>query len=133
MNLIAELKRRNVIRVGLAYLVLSWLLLQVGDVITAVDGRAVQGRSDLNAYLAGAVVGQCPGEHQVVAALRHGVVIGVVAPIEGVARPHAVDFGLLAGREDLVGVQHPELHLAHLVHLHLRVRERLAGDSHFRV
>jgi TolB-like protein/Flp pilus assembly protein TadD len=33
MNLIAELKRRNVIRVGLAYLVLSWLLLQVGDVL----------------------------------------------------------------------------------------------------
>ena len=33
MNLIAELKRRNVIRVGLAYLVLSWLLLQVGDVM----------------------------------------------------------------------------------------------------
>jgi len=33
MNLITELKRRNVIRVGLAYLVLSWLLLQVGDVV----------------------------------------------------------------------------------------------------
>ena len=33
MTLIAELKRRNVIRVGLAYLVLSWLLLQVGDVL----------------------------------------------------------------------------------------------------
>ncbi|MEJ2258310.1 MAG: hypothetical protein P8X98_15225, partial [Woeseiaceae bacterium] len=33
MNLIAELKRRNVIRVGLAYLVLSWLLLQIGDVL----------------------------------------------------------------------------------------------------
>ena len=33
MDLIAELKRRNVIRVGLAYLVLSWLLLQVGDVL----------------------------------------------------------------------------------------------------
>ena len=33
MNLFVELKRRNVIRVGLAYLVLSWLLLQVGDVL----------------------------------------------------------------------------------------------------
>jgi TolB-like protein/Tfp pilus assembly protein PilF len=33
MNLIAELKRRNVIRVALAYLVLSWLLLQIGDVL----------------------------------------------------------------------------------------------------
>ena len=33
MTLFAELKRRNVIRVGLAYAVLSWLLLQVGDVV----------------------------------------------------------------------------------------------------
>ena len=33
MDLFKELKRRNVIRVGLAYLVLSWLLLQVGDVV----------------------------------------------------------------------------------------------------
>ena len=33
MGLIAELKRRNVIRVGLAYLVLSWLLLQIADVL----------------------------------------------------------------------------------------------------
>jgi TolB-like protein/Flp pilus assembly protein TadD len=33
MDLFTELKRRNVIRVGLAYLVLSWLLLQVGDVV----------------------------------------------------------------------------------------------------
>ena len=32
-NLIEELKRRNVIRVGLAYAVLSWVLLQVGDVL----------------------------------------------------------------------------------------------------
>ena len=33
MSLFTELKRRNVIRVGLAYAVLSWLLLQVGDVL----------------------------------------------------------------------------------------------------
>ena len=33
MDFIAELKRRNVIRVGLAYLVLSWLLLQVAEVL----------------------------------------------------------------------------------------------------
>ncbi|MDX1430367.1 MAG: hypothetical protein R3282_08770, partial [Rhodothermales bacterium] len=33
MSLIAELKRRNVFRVAAAYLVLSWLLLQVGDVV----------------------------------------------------------------------------------------------------
>lgn len=36
MSLITELKRRNVIRVGLAYAVLSWLLLQVADVIFGV-------------------------------------------------------------------------------------------------
>lgn len=33
MTFIAELKRRNVFRVALAYAVLSWLLLQVGDVL----------------------------------------------------------------------------------------------------
>ena len=36
MSLITELKRRNVIRVGLAYAVLAWLLLQVADVIFGV-------------------------------------------------------------------------------------------------
>jgi hypothetical protein len=33
MSFFDELKRRNVIRVGLAYVVLSWVLLQVGDVL----------------------------------------------------------------------------------------------------
>ena len=33
MSFFTGLKRRNVIRVGLAYAVLSWLLLQVGDVL----------------------------------------------------------------------------------------------------
>jgi len=33
MSLFAELKRRNVFRVGLAYIVLAWLLLQVGDTL----------------------------------------------------------------------------------------------------
>ena len=33
MSLIEELKRRNVIRVGLAYVVIAWLLLQVADVV----------------------------------------------------------------------------------------------------
>jgi TolB-like protein len=33
MSLIAELKRRNVFRVGIAYIVLAWLLLQVGDTL----------------------------------------------------------------------------------------------------
>ncbi|MEO6064527.1 MAG: hypothetical protein ABIP49_01930, partial [Lysobacterales bacterium] len=32
-SLFVELKRRNVLRVALAYLVLSWLLLQVGSVL----------------------------------------------------------------------------------------------------
>ena len=33
MSLFAELKRRNVFRLGIAYLVLAWVLLQVGDVV----------------------------------------------------------------------------------------------------
>jgi TolB-like protein/tetratricopeptide (TPR) repeat protein len=32
-NLFSELKRRNVVRVGIAYIVLSWVALQVGDVL----------------------------------------------------------------------------------------------------
>jgi hypothetical protein len=31
--LFSELKRRNVVRVAIAYLVMSWLILQVSDVI----------------------------------------------------------------------------------------------------
>ena len=33
MSLVAELKRRNVFRVAAAYAVLSWLILQVADVL----------------------------------------------------------------------------------------------------
>jgi TolB-like protein len=33
MSLFAELKRRNVFRVGIAYIVLAWMLLQVGDTL----------------------------------------------------------------------------------------------------
>ena len=33
MSLLTELKRRNVIRVSLAYLIVAWLLLQVADVM----------------------------------------------------------------------------------------------------
>ena len=33
MNFFAELKRRNVIRVALAYLLIAWLILQVGDTL----------------------------------------------------------------------------------------------------
>ena len=32
-GLFAELKRRNVVRVAAAYVILSWLLLQIGDVL----------------------------------------------------------------------------------------------------
>ena len=33
MSFIAELKRRNVLRVAAAYFVMSWLLLQIGNVL----------------------------------------------------------------------------------------------------
>ena len=36
MSLFAELKRRNVFRVGAAYVVVSWLLLQVVDVVSPI-------------------------------------------------------------------------------------------------
>ena len=36
MSLIQELKRRNVIRVGVLYLVADWLLLQLTDVLSSL-------------------------------------------------------------------------------------------------
>ena len=33
MSLFQELKRRNVFRVGIAYLITAWLVLQVSDVV----------------------------------------------------------------------------------------------------
>jgi adenylate cyclase len=36
MSFLDELKRRNVIRVGIAYLVASWLLLQIVDVLVPI-------------------------------------------------------------------------------------------------
>lgn len=36
MNLFAELKRRNVFRVGIAYLVVSWFLLQIIDIVIPI-------------------------------------------------------------------------------------------------
>ena len=33
MSFFAELRRRNVFRVAIAYVVLAWLLLQVGDTL----------------------------------------------------------------------------------------------------
>jgi len=38
MNFVNELKRRNVFRVGIAYVVASWLLLQVTDVLVSLLG-----------------------------------------------------------------------------------------------
>src|SRR5210317_77376 len=46
MSFFAELKRRNVFRVGIAYLVGSWLLLQLTDVLSELlDLPDVVGRS----------------------------------------------------------------------------------------
>ena len=36
MSFFQELKRRNVFRVGVAYLVASWLLLQIADVVLSL-------------------------------------------------------------------------------------------------
>ena len=36
MSLVQELKRRNVIRVGVLYLVAAWLLLQLTDVLSSL-------------------------------------------------------------------------------------------------
>ena len=36
MSLFVELKRRNVFRIGIAYMVLSWLVLQVADVVVPI-------------------------------------------------------------------------------------------------
>jgi hypothetical protein len=38
MSLYHELKRRNVLRVALAYLIASWLLIQVADTVFPVYG-----------------------------------------------------------------------------------------------
>jgi hypothetical protein len=43
-----ELKRRNVVRVGFAYLVVGWLVFQVGEVLFpmfCLTARSTQGRS----------------------------------------------------------------------------------------
>jgi hypothetical protein len=37
-NLFSELKRRNVVRVGIAYIVLGWVVLQVGDILFDMFG-----------------------------------------------------------------------------------------------
>ena len=34
MNLLSELKRRNVFKVAIAYLMLSWVILQIVDVVS---------------------------------------------------------------------------------------------------
>lgn len=38
MSFVAELKRRNVLRVGAAYLVAAWLLIQVAETILPAFG-----------------------------------------------------------------------------------------------
>ena len=38
MSFFEELKRRNVFRVGIAYLVASWLLLQITDILVPILG-----------------------------------------------------------------------------------------------
>lgn len=38
MSFIAELKRRNVVRVAIAYAVVGWLLAQVADVLFGAFG-----------------------------------------------------------------------------------------------
>ena len=42
MSFIRELKRRNVFKVGITYLVASWLLLQVADVYDKEVERSIQ-------------------------------------------------------------------------------------------
>ena len=39
MSLIAELKRRNVFRVGVAYAIVAWLLVEVASVATKIGNR----------------------------------------------------------------------------------------------
>ena len=38
MRLISELKRRNVVRMTLAYLAMSWLVVQVADIVLPTFG-----------------------------------------------------------------------------------------------
>ena len=38
MSFIAELRRRNVFRVGIAYAIATWVLLQITEVITPILG-----------------------------------------------------------------------------------------------
>ncbi len=43
-NLFTELKHRNVLRVACAYAVVSWIILQVVDVIAALEMNAMESR-----------------------------------------------------------------------------------------
>ena len=43
-GLFQELKRRNVFKVGLSYVVLSWLLAQVAQIAAESSGAAASGR-----------------------------------------------------------------------------------------
>ena len=59
MSLFAELKRRNVFRVGIGYAVMAWLILQVADVVLGATGA-----SGLRAPLYG-ISSPWPGCHAV--------------------------------------------------------------------
>ncbi len=52
MSFIRELKRRNVVRVGIAYLVGSWLLIQVADIVFETIGSPAWVMQTLLAILA---------------------------------------------------------------------------------
>ena len=57
MGLFNELKRRNVIRVGIAYLAISWLLIQIAETLLPVYGYTDVAIRNLVAIL---VVGLVP-------------------------------------------------------------------------
>ncbi len=40
MKFLGEMKRRNVFRIGMAYIVASWVLIQIGDIIATNYGAA---------------------------------------------------------------------------------------------
>ena len=40
MKFLGEMKRRNVFRIGMAYIVAAWVLIQVGDIIATNYGAA---------------------------------------------------------------------------------------------
>ena len=63
MSIFRELRRRNVFRVGLAYAVAAWVLLQIFDVIGDIlELPAWGGKLILAMLIVGLVVGACLAE-----------------------------------------------------------------------